>query len=106
MPAPVNQPVSNRWKNSIALQRSSGYSAAAWCRDNSVIYHQFLYWKRRLERVPATNTSNEAFYELRQPQPDESGIEIVVEGLVVPISKRFDPATLANCLSLIRGLTC
>ena len=85
------------WTGKIAAWRSSGLSIAAWCRENSVGYHRFLYWRGRLQ----------------QPEHQEPGkfvavslaatpISLECNGIFVHVSAGFDPGLLGDILSLLR----
>ena len=86
------------WADKIQRWKESGLSGAAWCRENDVVYSQFLYRKER-----ATQQAPGAFMELRDPQSDESGIEIEIQGATIRLAKSFDAAALLCCLKLLRA---
>jgi hypothetical protein len=89
------------WTDKIQQWKDSGLSGAAWCRENDVVYSQFLYRKERVaQQTP------ESFVELRDPQSDESGIEIEIQGIVVRLAKDFDAQALLCCLKLLRTMAC
>jgi hypothetical protein len=60
------------WTDKIQRWKDSGLSGAAWCRENDVVYSQFLYRKERVARQ-----SPGSFVEPKDPEHDESGIEII-----------------------------
>ncbi|WP_449598736.1 IS66 family insertion sequence element accessory protein TnpA [Niallia sp. Marseille-Q9988] len=43
-----NLELRKEWEQRISDYKASGQSQAKWCEDNRVSYHQFGYWKRRL----------------------------------------------------------
>lgn len=66
-----------------------------------MVYSQFLYRKERIaQHTPGS------FVELRDPQSDESGIEIEIQGIIVRLAKSFDAAALLCCLKLLRTVAC
>lgn len=38
-----------RWQRHLRQWRKSGLTQAAFCRQERLAYHQFVWWKRRLE---------------------------------------------------------
>jgi hypothetical protein len=42
----MSSPISE-WTAKISAWQQSGLSVAAWCRNNSVSYYSFLYWRKR-----------------------------------------------------------
>ncbi|WP_372600194.1 IS66 family insertion sequence element accessory protein TnpB [Amphritea sp.] len=45
------------WQQHIEHWRDTGLSGAAFCKQQSLSYHQFAYWRRKLEDVvDATDT--------------------------------------------------
>ena len=89
------------WTDKVRQWRSSGLSAAAWCKERGVIYSQFLYWRERIAQKAV-----EPFVELKDPQSDESGIEIDIHGITVRLAKEFDASSLLCCLKLLRAVAC
>ena len=39
---------SEQWQHRISTWKQTGQSAAQFCRDNNLSYHQFGYWSRKL----------------------------------------------------------
>lgn len=35
------------WQQQVADQAERGLSAAAFCRERSLVYHQFIYWRQQ-----------------------------------------------------------
>jgi len=44
------------WRRTLSEWRDSGLSGAAFCKQHSIVYHRFVYWRRKL-RVSAGNES-------------------------------------------------
>ncbi|HEY1683248.1 MAG TPA: hypothetical protein VGG19_00675 [Tepidisphaeraceae bacterium] len=51
MEATVNG-TAEAWRQRIAMQRSSGQSIRAWCRQNNLHEHAFYWWRSRLGLSP------------------------------------------------------
>ena len=102
MPKPVSTEKKIEWETKIRQQRESGLSIDRWCRQNQVTSYSFHYWKNRLQ--PKTELTRSCFTEL--PIDQGTGISIEYQGIRILIEKSFDPATLQNCLSALRGLQC
>ena len=49
------------WQARIDAYLASGLSGSRFCQANSLIYHQFVYWRRKLSGTePVTQRSNSA----------------------------------------------
>jgi hypothetical protein len=83
------------WPAKIAAWQHSGKSIAAWCRENSESYYRFLYWRKRV-----TEPTPGRFLELTLPA---TPISLECNGVLVHVSKGFDPGLLADILSVVKG---
>lgn len=87
------------WIPQVEQWRGSGLSAAAWCRENGIVYSQFLYWRQRIAQE-----TGQPFIELTEAQdPRESGIEIETRGITLRLARGFDSTELLRCLQVIGG---
>ena len=43
----------NEWQTLVSQFQEAGCSVAEFCRDQNLIYSQFLYWVRKLEKAKA-----------------------------------------------------
>ena len=87
------------WPVKLADWRRSGLSIAAWCRNNAVSYHTFLYWRKRLDdRRPDSGT----FLQLCPPA-DPEPIALECNGVFVHVTVGFDPGLLRDILALLKG---
>jgi hypothetical protein len=102
MSKPTSTAKKIEWETRIRQQHESGLSVDRWCRQNQVTSCSFYYWKYRLQ--PKTELTRSCFTEL--PLDQGTGISIEYQGIRILIDKSFDPATLRNCLSALRGLQC
>ena len=50
-----NQNLQDFWKQHIQAQNDSGLSKASYCRENSVTYHQFIYWASKFSAEAETS---------------------------------------------------
>ena len=90
------------WTDKVRQWRSSGLSAAAWCKEGGVIYNQFLYWRERIAQQTA-----ESFVELQDSHDSQgSGIEIEAMGVTVRLATGFDSSDLLRCLRVIGAMAC
>lgn len=92
-----------KWTARMEGWKRSGLSGAAWRRKEDVTYCQFLYWKKRLLDEPVQKT--QSFIEI-EDGVDASGIEILIEGFLIRVSKDFDSATLSMCIRILRDARC
>ena len=90
------------WSTQVGRWKNSGLSAASWCREEGVVYSQFLYWREQIAQA-----SREPFVELQDSHRTEGGsIELEVMGVTVRLATGFDSADLLRCLRVIRAVAC
>jgi len=87
--------LSHEWSAKITAWQQSGMTLAGWCRENSVNYHRFLYWRKRLA-APEPGR----FLELTVPAAQ---ISLECNGVLVHVSKGFDPGLLADILTVLKA---
>jgi hypothetical protein len=46
---PIKPCLREEWKIKLEQWHASGLSGTAWCGENNISYHVFLYWRRKLE---------------------------------------------------------
>jgi len=102
MPKSVSSEKKLKWEEKVRQQRESGLSITRWCRQNQIHPNTFRYWKDRLS--PKSPLTRSCFTELSTSLG--TGIYIEYRGVRIHIDKCFDPATLKNCLSALRGIQC
>ena len=99
---------SSEWKLKIDQWRSSGLSVQAWCHQNHIKYHTFLYWRQKLGKSESDQSKalspSASFYEVLDSQKNTSGIEIEYHGAILRLGKDFDGATFQKCIKLLREL--
>jgi hypothetical protein len=100
MPKSISKEKKLDWATKIREQKESGLSINEWCRKNQTTKGSFHYWKNHLQLE--TKLTRSCFTEL--PVDQGTGISIEYQGIRILIDKFFDPATLRNCLSALRGL--
>ena len=83
------------WSAKITAWQQSGMTLAGWCRENSENYQRFLYWRKRLAAPDLGR-----FLELTAPA---APISLECNGILVHISKGFDPGLLADILSVLKA---
>ncbi len=74
-----------QWTEKITAWRRSGQSVAAWCRQNDVTYHRFLYWRKRLQQtmVPVPTPFVELTFE-------HTYLAVECNGVTLHIERGFD----------------
>ena len=88
-----------KWTDRITAWQQSGLTVAAWCRNNCVSYHSFLYWRKRLQGEKVREGGN--FIKL-SVAATRSPISLECNGITVHVSAGFDPTLLRNLLSLLK----
>lgn len=94
------------WTNKLEQWSSSGLSARAWCLENNVPYHQFLYWTSIFKETSEKAHATYSFIELEETSNLSSGITLECNGILVNITPDFDSAVLSRCLQVLRGYKC
>ena len=56
------------WQQQITAWLDSGLSGHAFCKSQALIYHQFAYWRKKLEQ-PAAPDSLPGFARVTMPAP-------------------------------------
>ncbi len=89
------------WRARVHQWRSSGKSAAAWCREAQIPYQHFIKWRRQLaiENKPD-------FIELPPTLEleEKSGLTFMFAGIQLAMKRDFDEETLLKCLRVMRRL--
>ena len=91
------------WSEKVRQQAASGKTAATLCKEHSIAYQSFIYWRKRLNQ-PSLNMplNRSSFVELKQA-PAQSWMEISLPGVKITISKDFDKESLLRCAKLLGG---
>ena len=56
------------WRQQITAWLDSGLSGHAFCKSQALVYHQFAYWRKKLEQ-PAASDSLPGFVRVAMPAP-------------------------------------
>lgn len=91
--------LSHQWTEKIDAWRSSGLNMAAWCRQNAIGYHRFLYWRNRLEGQPPKPSGR--FVELTLGQ-GHSSLRLECHGIYLHVERGFDPGLLTEILAVLK----
>lgn len=93
-----------KWQENLAQWQASGKSAATWCKEQEISHNTFCYWKNKLKESPNNSVLNKNdFVEIADKPQNSSGIIIECQGIIIHLSKNFDPKTLMSCLHILRG---
>ena len=95
----------DQWMARIEDWKNSGLSRSAWCKQENIADHQFYYWKKLLSDKPKPKLDANSFVELGD-HSDASGIEIILNGIAIRLSKDFHGPTLHQCLMTLKGVKC
>ena len=57
-----NEDLTAYWHRHMAGWKNSGLSQQKFCKNNNLVYHQFLYWRHKLKQ-----TTNKSQQQTRQP---------------------------------------
>ncbi len=92
------------WQKLVKEQAQSSLSVTDFCRDHQINRQRFYLWRQRFQsQSPASVTG--AFLELVPSSKNgESGIRLRVDpGLSIELDCGFDPATLRQVISVVKG---
>jgi hypothetical protein len=89
--------LAQQWTEKLAAWSDSGLSIAAWCRQDGAGYHQFLYWRKRLE--PRLSEGAGRFVTLRVNQ---STLRLECSGMMIHIEPGFDRMLLTDLLTVLK----
>ena len=105
MAGPLSEQKRHEWRERIRIQKESGQSISNWCHEQQIKYESFLYWKKRLstDDLPLNRNS---FQELTDPPTTDAGICIECRGVRITLTKHFDSGIFAQCIQVLKGLTC
>ena len=96
-----------KWGSLVSEQRTSGQSAAAFCRERELRESQFHYWKKRLREVATPQfVELQVANPLQRPSYFRSALGSTIEvrlsngrSLIVP--PEFDPSHLRALLAVV-----
>lgn len=97
--------IKEKWIAQLEDWKKSGLNGAAWCRARGVKYDRFIHWRKRLSKRTGQHLSAESFVELAEISYS-SGIEIVLNGISIRLSKNFDSIALHRCLRALKEAKC
>jgi len=98
------------WNAHITNWQASQLSQTEYCRRHELKFHQFVYWRRKyipkatdpisLVQVPAAAVARVAGYSFRS-----SALRVALAAdLFIEVSPGFDPPTLQQVVSTLRGI--
>lgn len=85
------------WRERLAAWRTSGTSAAAFCRTHELAYPQFVYWKRRLGKART------GLVPVSVVPPTGLSIELK---LAHGVSMHVRGVSTSELVTLVQGLSC
>ena len=96
------------WEAHLNQWESSEVSQSAYCRQNHLSLHGFIYWKKKR----ASPKSTISLVEWPVPRPEAISLASLAPALCVVIGARyrieifsgFDPAMLDSVVRVLRGL--
>lgn len=94
------------WKQCIEDWKSSDLTQVDYCRRHDLLYHRFVYWKRKFQPV-----LNPALIELKLPtalypkiSSPASPLRVSVSRFQVAVERDFDPETLRQLIYSLERL--
>lgn len=59
------------WQQTLSDWQASGLSGAAYCKQQSLVYHRFVYWRQKLNSRPEDNAGSPSGFARVAPVPDD-----------------------------------
>ena len=81
-----SEKLSTYWQQQIDAWRESNLSQAYFCKKHDLIYHQFIYWRRKFEKTPSRPPSsyqNGGFAVALYAQEQDAGLSLTLPGGLV-----------------------
>ena len=97
----VSEEVRAKWEARFFQYKTSGFSAARWCKNNQISPSTFQYWKIRLKEASLDASS---FIELADPQ--DTGITLEFQGIRILLEHGFEAFALTRCLEALKAVKC
>ncbi len=92
------------WRQHIDSWHHSEQSGASYCQSQGLVYHQFVYWRRKLGQspIPSAVTSGGFSQVLLAPREDATGLHVrLPDGTEI---HGIDTGNLAVVHQLLSGL--
>lgn len=70
--------LNRHWQEHIQLWQSSGLTQMAYCRQHSLVYHQFGYWSRKLNPI---QESTSGFTRIQPPSVSQDLTVLLPNGI-------------------------
>ena len=108
MPKPVSDALRNQWKEKIIDQSQSGLSIAAWCRQNNIKIHTFIYWRDKCQpkSIDRSDFKEVPIQQIVDTLPKKSGISLQYQEFCIFLEQQFDATALKHCLQILKELSC
>jgi transposase-like protein len=92
------------WQKLVKEQAQSNLSVGDFCRDHQINCQRFYLWRQRFNSQPQTSSRNSFLELVPSSKNKESGIRLKVDhGLSIELDCGFDPSTLRQIISLLKG---
>lgn len=92
------------WQKLVKEQAQSNLSVGDFCRDHQINCQRFYLWRQRFNSQPQTSFRNSFLELVPSSKNKESGIRLKVDhGLSIELDCGFDPSTLRQIISLLKG---
>lgn len=82
----TNSDLNQFWQQALSDWQASGLSGAAYCKQQSLVYHQFVYWRQKLcnSAEPSERNQVRSGFARVAPIPDagaaEGGLTVSLPG--------------------------
>lgn len=97
-------------REALSAAKRSGLSLAAFARRHGVPAPQLYWWHMRIRTHPSVDAGRLSFVPVvpaRQPPAGTtSGVELVIDGVVLHVEPGFCEQTLARTVAVLRSLRC
>ena len=92
------------WQAHFKVWRQSGLSGKEYCRQYHLSYHAFVYWKKKLNKLPIKTVEFVPVSSLIQAAEPGSVLKVEVGGrFKVEISESFTPDILGRVIEVLEA---
>lgn len=90
------------WQERIDAQAASDLSQKAWCLENGINIHNFIYWKKRLKEIMDQVGKSQQFIALSPKSNTSSSSMILKIGAAsIEVHENFNSSLLEDLVTIL-----
>lgn len=92
------------WQKLIKAHHQSNQTVTDFCQDRQINRQRFYLWRQRFQSQPQAPVSGGFLELVPSPKNRESGLRLRIDpDLAIELDCGFDPSTLGQVISLLKG---